>query len=500
MTCSQAGEMLSPYLDGELHPRPAARLEAHLAGCVGCRAELAQLRRAVTALRTPPAPVPVEGLLAEFKLRLERETARPTVPVRVPLFPRLLLPTGAVTAVLLAGLLVIRPWAPMTRGESSRLAAGNPQMAMAPPAGRLEERDLGPAPAEVAAAHPPEAPLAGTRSASPPAVPGDRAPAASPSGKGARTATDPRHDRRIPRDAGPRRSLEKGASSVRSEKPRILLPPGVTLPDEPRPKPRKQEKPAAIARQPRALAPAPPGVAGTTGEASPEDGVTASRPATPPAGAAAPSAPSPRVAGVSGATDAPAPPAATADRDRGSRSGWVSIRIVARPGPAAPEALAPSGEVASALSQAAADASGLPTDKPGARQSKQSATARPTSRIAPALLTAMRREVHLMVYDVPLSELVARLGQSAEVGLSLSPQVTADTMRATAELRGLPFHEALAKLAEAAGLTIAPSGAGVLLRPRSEAGTTGRPAIWSAEWGAAPQAGFSLPSAGEKAH
>ena len=32
MTCRQAGDVLSPYLDGELHSRPAARLEAHLAG------------------------------------------------------------------------------------------------------------------------------------------------------------------------------------------------------------------------------------------------------------------------------------------------------------------------------------------------------------------------------------------------------------------------------------------------------------------------------------
>jgi hypothetical protein len=111
----------------------------------------------------------------------------------------------------------------------------------------------------------------------------------------------------------------------------------------------------------------------------------------------------------------------------------------------------------------------------------------------------MRREVNLMVNDVPLSELVARLGQSAEIGLSLSPQVASDTMRATADLRGLMLHQALAKLAEEAGLTIAPSGSGVLLRPRSEIGATGGTAIWSAEWGTAPQAGFALPIPLQKA-
>ena len=158
-----------------------------------------------------------------------------------------------------------------------------------------------------------------------------------------------------------------------------------------------------------------------------------------------------------------------------------------------PEAVAPAGEAASALSLPAADQVAAPANNTERREAKQSAPARVRPIIAPALLSAMRREVDLIVYDVPLSELVARLGQSAEVGLSLSPQVAADTVRASADLRGLTLHEALSKLAEAAGLTIAPSGSSVLLRPRIDVGTTGPPAIWSVEWGTAPQTGFPPP-------
>jgi hypothetical protein len=117
------------------------------------------------------------------------------------------------------------------------------------------------------------------------------------------------------------------------------------------------------------------------------------------------------------------------------------------------------------------------------------------------LLAAMRREVNLQVNDVPLAELAARLGQSAGVPVSIAADVTADTMRATADLRGLPLHEALAKLAEAAGLSIAPQGGAVLLRLRpAAAGAAGRSSIWSPEWGEAPRSGFARPAGSDTAN
>jgi len=42
---------LSEYLDGTLPSRDGKRVEAHLAGCVACRKELAELRRTTELLR-----------------------------------------------------------------------------------------------------------------------------------------------------------------------------------------------------------------------------------------------------------------------------------------------------------------------------------------------------------------------------------------------------------------------------------------------------------------
>lgn len=106
----------------------------------------------------------------------------------------------------------------------------------------------------------------------------------------------------------------------------------------------------------------------------------------------------------------------------------------------------------------------------------------------------MRREVNVVVSDVPLAELVARLGESARVGMSLTPQVSADTMRVTADLRGIPLHQALSKLAEAAGLVIAPRGDSLTLAPQGVAPAGSKAPVWSAEWGAAPRTGFAGPA------
>src|SRR5438067_12862261 len=78
MSCYRAGDWLSPYLDGELGARRRAALEAHLAGCPRCSAELATLRRAVQVLAAPKSHPQPEALLAEFKQRLaeERPAAR----------------------------------------------------------------------------------------------------------------------------------------------------------------------------------------------------------------------------------------------------------------------------------------------------------------------------------------------------------------------------------------------------------------------------------------
>jgi anti-sigma factor RsiW len=51
---------LSDYLDGELGPRPLARIERHLAGCPQCLSALRGLERTLHAIRRTGASSPPE--------------------------------------------------------------------------------------------------------------------------------------------------------------------------------------------------------------------------------------------------------------------------------------------------------------------------------------------------------------------------------------------------------------------------------------------------------
>ena len=51
MTCSEATERIEAILDGTLPPSERAEIEAHLAGCPACAAELARSRAAVELTR-----------------------------------------------------------------------------------------------------------------------------------------------------------------------------------------------------------------------------------------------------------------------------------------------------------------------------------------------------------------------------------------------------------------------------------------------------------------
>lgn len=48
--CSEVAEMIGPYLYGDLSVETRATVEAHLASCQGCRRDVAERRRALTAL------------------------------------------------------------------------------------------------------------------------------------------------------------------------------------------------------------------------------------------------------------------------------------------------------------------------------------------------------------------------------------------------------------------------------------------------------------------
>lgn len=70
MTCREVVELMTDYLENALSTGDRARFEAHLAGCEGCTAYLAELHQALRvlgSLREVPVPDHVrEELLAAF--------------------------------------------------------------------------------------------------------------------------------------------------------------------------------------------------------------------------------------------------------------------------------------------------------------------------------------------------------------------------------------------------------------------------------------------------
>jgi anti-sigma factor (TIGR02949 family) len=71
MTCRQVVELMTDYLEGALSSADRARFEAHIAGCDGCRAYLAQLsttRRVLRKLADEPIPPDLQAeLMKAFK-------------------------------------------------------------------------------------------------------------------------------------------------------------------------------------------------------------------------------------------------------------------------------------------------------------------------------------------------------------------------------------------------------------------------------------------------
>jgi anti-sigma factor RsiW len=66
MRCREVVELMTEYLEGALSAGDRARFEAHIAGCKGCQAYLAQLRTTLKVLGTmPDEPMP-EPLKAEL--------------------------------------------------------------------------------------------------------------------------------------------------------------------------------------------------------------------------------------------------------------------------------------------------------------------------------------------------------------------------------------------------------------------------------------------------
>ncbi len=96
MPCLDYRRWLSPYIDKQLPPEQRRELDAHLAGCAGCRDELASLQGMLSTLQTLEAPAAPE-LLAGIHAKLQPAPARRRVPF---LWPGLALAAATALVVL----------------------------------------------------------------------------------------------------------------------------------------------------------------------------------------------------------------------------------------------------------------------------------------------------------------------------------------------------------------------------------------------------------------
>lgn len=129
MNHSRAVDLLSAYLERDLGDAERADLEAHLADCTTCRAELADLRGAIDLLRRLPDPEPPAFLATRVMARIAAGETR-TAPWR-----RWLEPFGApwVAAPLAAAGAALLVFAvAMQRPVADRQLAFAPTPTMAP--------------------------------------------------------------------------------------------------------------------------------------------------------------------------------------------------------------------------------------------------------------------------------------------------------------------------------------------------------------------------------
>lgn len=106
-------ELLSPYIDGALSPEEKARVEEHLTGCNECSGTLAQLREAVSRIRSLNEVEPPPFLSRKIMKEIKKET-------RYPLRMRIPLEAAAVIAVAFTSLYIYKTYNPPLKTEASK--------------------------------------------------------------------------------------------------------------------------------------------------------------------------------------------------------------------------------------------------------------------------------------------------------------------------------------------------------------------------------------------
>lgn len=188
MTCAENREQHSALLDGELPAGERARVEAHLAACAECSAELARLARMLGMLHAlPPERAPlgfVDRVLEAARptpwyVRAGRRLAQPWR-VKLPL------EAAAVVIVALGAVYVFQktPELQQAARHESPAPASAPVQAPAPPSQAASPATAPATPSESVPAVPPPAAQAPTTPARPPASSSERqrAKTASPGG------------------------------------------------------------------------------------------------------------------------------------------------------------------------------------------------------------------------------------------------------------------------------------------------------------------------------
>lgn len=139
--CEREREAIGALVDGQLEGAERAELEAHLAGCTGCRQELDELQRLAAAFAALPAVEPPADFEARFWARIAREADAPrgfAARLRA-----LFSPAGFVAAgVVAAAALLLFMNAPRTQLPAAAPGAAPAPVAKAEPAVDTDVRIL----------------------------------------------------------------------------------------------------------------------------------------------------------------------------------------------------------------------------------------------------------------------------------------------------------------------------------------------------------------------
>lgn len=103
MRCDDLNEILEAYLDGDLTPGRCVEVEAHLAGCAGCRKALELARQVAFELRALPGEACPDTVTERVRERVRHRVRRQDALPRA-LFRRRILPAWSlrIAAVLMA--------------------------------------------------------------------------------------------------------------------------------------------------------------------------------------------------------------------------------------------------------------------------------------------------------------------------------------------------------------------------------------------------------------